>query len=77
MTSFGQSVSRIALLAGVVAAGTFMSPANSARAAGYCDQMWKPVCAKGSDGYMHVYSSACWAKTWKARVMYSGICKWK
>ena len=77
MHSLGQSVSRIALIAGIVAAGMFMSPAGSARAAGMCAENWKPVCAKNSAGYMQVFSSACWAKTYKARVMYSGMCKWK
>ena len=77
MHSLGHRFTRIALLAGVVAAGTFMSPASSARAAGTCDETWKPVCAKNSGGFMQVYSSACWAKMNKAHVMYSGMCKWK
>jgi hypothetical protein len=77
MYSLGHRFTRIALLAGLVAAGTFISLGNSARAAGTCDETWKPVCAKNSGGFMQVYSSACWAKMNKAKVMYSGMCKWK
>jgi hypothetical protein len=76
MRSLGQGVSRIALLAGLVAAGMFISSAHSARAAGMCSDDWKPVCAT-ANGWQRTYSNLCWAKTNNAKVLYSGTCKWK
>ena len=72
----GQRVSLMALLAGLVAAGTWMSLPDTARAQGVCSMDWKPVCGK-IDNWQRTYSNECWAKASKAKILYKGECKWK
>jgi hypothetical protein len=76
MSISGQGVTRIALLAGLVAAATSMSLPDNARAAEVCSLDWKPVCG-AVNNWQRTYSNACWAKANKAKILYDGACKWK
>jgi len=68
-------VATIALIGGLVAAGMVLSSAGSARAAGMCTDMWKPVCGS-INGWKRTFSNACWAKNSGAKILYKGVCKW-
>jgi hypothetical protein len=77
MSLTGKNVSRIALLAGLVAATASMSAPEKARAATeVCGQDWKPVCGSVNN-WQRTYSNACWARANKAKILYDGACKWK
>ena len=66
-------ISSLAMLAGLVAAFA-IAEVNTAAAAGFCTLEWKPVCGK-ANGWRHTYSNACWAKSFKARIVHPGPCK--
>jgi len=75
MTRLGKIVSTTALLAGLLATGIALSSTESARAAGACNDTWKPVCGS-VNGWKRTFSNACWAKMSGAKKLHKGVCKW-